>query len=158
MSKPTHKMSTQEMWSLVDDGALRVAEVNHEINRRHAISNARARAEERARAVAPSKEWQHRFKTVYEGERCYIHWHKDIRTMRLDDWNRVRVVWWVKSNADVYVNFGVSTMHAIMVAQFSGMPEIVQFNPPSGKTVTRRERGELKHLTERTAQDVKMPM
>ena len=118
-------MSTLELNNLIDDGVVTI-DIISESSRRDYIKNARWQDRQRNNAIMPHAQLNStQYHVMYQCDRYAVWWHNCHRSMRLDDWNRVVVLWReTPLNTPIYVSYGVSTMHAILVAQVQGMSTV----------------------------------
>lgn len=142
----------------------RNAAVLREIRRRVLIADFRWKAREVSGAKLPSIESirNNRFKTIYtrydiDGQLLHeIALNCDIARLALNDWHRVRIRWQGEKGIQAwgYLSYGVSVMHAVLVAQMAGMPIVAYptFSAPS----TRREKGEIRLIQNRATRQCRV--
>lgn len=143
---PYHNLSNDEMYKLQ-----RTKDALREIRRRVLIADYRWKAREASGARLPATESVRysAFETVYapigSGGLCkfLIALNRNRGRLALNDWHRVRITWWEDIDAD-YHSYGVSIMHAILVAQMAGMPMVAY--PTLSEHFTRQELGEIKQV------------
>lgn len=146
---PYRNLSNHEMYKLPRSGA-----VLREIRRRVFIADYRWKQRESFGAKLPHDDSirDNQFKVIYRREDTNGHLiyeialNCNIARLALNDWHRVGVKWRGKkgNQAWSYVSYGVTIMHAILVAQMAGMPVVARAT--FGDPLTRRELGEIKQI------------
>lgn len=143
---PYHNLSNDEMYKLP-----RTGEVLREIRRRVLIADYRWKAREASGAKLPATEsvrysafkWICASKDDNGHFKFLLDLNHDRAQLALNDWHRVRVRWWDNMAAEHH-SYGVSVMHAILVAQMAGMPMVAY--PTLSEHFTRQELGEIKQV------------
>lgn len=146
---PYHNISNADMYKLP-----RNAVVLREIRRRVLINDYRWKMRIASGAKLPHNDSirNNHFEVIYRredtnGRLLYeIALNQDRARMSLNDWHKVRIIWRGEKGIQAwnYISYGVTIMHAILVAQMAGMPIVAR--PTFGEPLTRQETGMMKFM------------